>query len=233
MNQVLAAINSVTKPIHEIYVKAFNANKYAAGIGFSSAITLALFFVMVILISLGDTGMKEDTSVKLADIVMPDREIDTFMTEVEKPDKPEEQPEDIAQPELDLAPLTGIDVSIAKPKPNFKAGGSFFRDGEYIPLFKVVPIYPRRAQERGTMGYALVEFTITDTGSVENAQTIEGYCSSKRPDDPEVQFRPCSMFNSASARAALKLKYKPKIVDGKAVRVDDVPHKFTFILEED
>ena len=231
MNQVLAAINSVTKPIHEIYVKAFNANKYAAGIGFSSAITLALFFVMVILISLGDTGMKEDTSVKLADIVMPDREIDTFMTEVEKPDKPEEQPEDIAQPELDLAPLTGIDVSIAKPKPNFKAGGSFFRDGEYIPLFKVVPIYPRRAQERGTMGYALVEFTITDTGSVENAQTIEGYCSSKRPDDPEVQFRPCSMFNSASARAALKLKYKPKIVDGRAVPVDGVLHRFTYILD--
>ena len=232
MNQVLAAINSVTKPIHEIYVKAFNANKYAAGIGFSSAITLALFFVMVILISLGDTGMKEDTSVKLADIVMPDREIDTFMTEVEKPDKPEEQPEDIAQPELDLAPLTGIDVSIAKPKPNFKAGGSFFRDGEYIPLFKVVPIYPRRAQERGTMGYALVEFTITDTGSVENAQTIEGYCSSKRPDDPDVQFRPCSMFNSASARAALKLKYKPKIVDGKAVPVDGVLHRFTYILDD-
>ena len=232
MNQVLAAINSVTKPIHEIYVKAFNANKYAAGIGFSSAITLALFFVMVILISLGDTGMKEVTSVKLADIVMPDREIDTFMTEVEKPDKPEEQPEDIAQPELDLAPLTGIDVSIAKPKPNFKAGGSFFRDGEYIPLFKVVPIYPRRAQERGTMGYALVEFTITDTGSVENAQTIEGYCSSKRPDDPEVQFRPCSMFNSASARAALKLKYKPKIVDGRAVPVDGVLHRFTYILDE-
>ena len=137
MNQVLAAINSVTKPIHEIYVKAFNANKYAAGIGFSSAITLALFFVMVILISLGDTGMKEDTSVKLADIVMPDREIDTFMTEVEKPDKPEEQPEDIAQPELDLAPLTGIDVSIAKPKPNFKAGGSFFRDGEYLSLIHI------------------------------------------------------------------------------------------------
>ena len=232
MNQVLAAINSVTKPIHKIYVKAFNANKYAAGIGFSSAITLALFFVMVILISLGDTGMKEDTSVKLADVVMPDREIDTFMTEVEKPDKPEEQPEDIAQPELDLAPLTGIDVSIAKPKPNFKAGGSFFRDGEYIPLFKVVPIYPRRAQERGTMGYALVEFTITDTGSVENAQTIEGYCSSKRPDDPEVQFRPCSMFNSASARAALKLKYKPKIVDGRAVPVDGVLHRFTYILDD-
>ena len=232
MDQVLSALNSVTKPIHEMYVKAFNANKYAAGIGFSSLITIALFFIMVILIALGDSGIKEDTSVKLTDIVMPEREIDTFMSELDKPDKPDEQPEDIAQPELDLQPLTGLDVSIAKPKPNFKAGGSFFRDGEYIPLFKVVPIYPRRAQERGTMGYALVSFTITETGSVENAVPVEGYCSSKSPEDPAVEFRPCSMFNSASARAALKLKYKPKIVDGKAVPVDDVLHRFTYILDE-
>ena len=232
MDQVLSALNSIIKPLHELYIKAFNANKYAAGIGFSSLITVGLFFVMVILIALGDSGIKDDTSVKLTDIVMPEREIDTFMSEVDKPDKPDEQPEDIAQPELDLQPLTGIDVSVAKPKPNFKAGGSFFRDGEYIPLFKVVPIYPRRAQERGTMGYALVSFTITETGSVENAVPVEGYCSSKSPEDPNVEFRPCSMFNSASARAALKLKYKPKIVDGKAVPVDDVLHRFTYILDE-
>tara|TARA_B100000945_G_scaffold167413_1_gene134186 strand:- start:1170 stop:1871 length:702 start_codon:yes stop_codon:yes gene_type:complete len=232
MDQVLSALNSIVKPLHELYIKAFNANKYAAGIGFSSLITVGLFFVMVILIALGDSGIKDDTSVKLTDIVMPEREIDTFMSEVDKPDKPDEQPEDIAQPELDLQPLTGIDVSVAKPKPNFKAGGSFFRDGEYIPLFKVVPIYPRRAQERGTMGYALVSFTITETGSVENAVPVEGYCSSKSPEDPNVEFRPCSMFNSASARAALKLKYKPKIVDGKAVPVDDVLHRFTYILDE-
>ena len=100
MNQVFTVINSVMKPFHGLYVKAFNANRYAAGIGFSSLITLALFFVMVILISLGDSGLKEDTSVKLADVVMPEREIDTFMSEVDKPDKPEEQPEDIAQPEF-------------------------------------------------------------------------------------------------------------------------------------
>ena len=232
MDQVLSALNSIIKPLHELYIKAFNANKYAAGIGFSSLITVGLFFVMVILIALGDSGIKDDTSVKLTDIVMPEREIDTFMSEVDKPDKPDEQPEDIAQPELDLQPLTGLDVSVAKPKPNFKAGGSFFRDGEYIPLFKVVPIYPRRAQERGTMGYALVSFTITETGSVENAVPVEGYCASKSPEDPNVEFRPCSMFNSASARAALKLKYKPKIVDGKAVPVDDVLHRFTYILDE-
>jgi protein TonB len=162
---------------------------------------------------------------------MPERQIDTFMTEVDKPEQPEEQPEDIAQPDLDLQPLAGIDVSIAKPKANFTAGGSFFRDGEYIPLFKVQPIYPRRAQERGTQGYAIVAFTITDSGSVENAKSLEGYCGD--PQGPQEEMRPCTIFNSASARAALKLKYKPKIVDGKATSVEGVLHRFTFIMAQD
>ena len=231
MDQVVAAIKSVFNPIRSLYNQAFNANKYAAGVGLSVIITTGLFFVMVVLISLGDSGMKEDTSVKLADIVMPERQIDTFMTEVEKPEKPEEQPEDIAQPELDLQPLTGIDVSIAKPKANFKAGGSFFRDGEYIPLFKVQPIYPRRAQERGTEGFSIVSFTITESGTVEDAKAIEGYCGD--PEGPEEEMRPCTLFNSASARAALKLKYKPKIVDGRATPVEGVLHRFTFIMADE
>jgi protein TonB len=231
MDQVVTAIKSVFNPIRSLYNQAFNANKYAAGVGLSVIITTGLFFVMVVLISLGDSGMKEDTSVKLADIVMPERQIDTFMTEVEKPEKPEEQPEDIAQPELDLQPLTGIDVSIAKPKANFKAGGSFFRDGEYIPLFKVQPIYPRRAQERGTEGFSIVSFTITESGTVEDAKAIEGFCGD--PEGPEEEMRPCTLFNSASARAALKLKYKPKIVDGKATSVEGVLHRFTFIMADE
>ena len=231
MDQLSTVIKSVLKPIQSLYNQAFNANKYAAGIGLSLLITTALFFIMVILISLGDSGMKEDTSVKLADIVMPEREIDTFLSEVDKPEKPEEQPEDIAQPELDLQPLTGVDVSIPKPKANFSAGGSFFRDGEYIPLFKVQPIYPRRAQERGTEGFAIVSFTITESGTVENASALEGYCGD--PEGPEEEMRPCSIFNSASSRAALKLKYKPKIVDGKATSVDGVLHRFTFIMADD
>ena len=230
MNQVSALLKKIFGPLKALYNKAFDANKYAAGIGLSVLITSGLFFIMVILISLGDSGMKEDKSIKLADVVMPERQIDTFTTEVDKPEKPEEQPEDIAQPELDLQPLTGIDVSMAKPKANFKASGNFFRDGEYIPLFKVQPIYPRRALERGTMGYAITSFTITESGTVENAVALEGYCGN--PEDPNVVFRECSIFNSASIRASLKLKYKPKIVDGKATSVDNVLHRFTFKLDE-
>ena len=223
-------ITKVLAPLLVLFNKAFNYNKYLAGSGFAALITLGLFFLMVALISLGDDSIPTDNSRKLGDVIMPERDIDTLFDNVDKPEEPDQQPEDIAQPELDLAPLAGVDVSLPKPKANFAGGGSFFRDGEYIPLFKVTPIYPRRAQERGIMGYAVVAFTITETGTVENAVPLEGMCGD--PTNPETVYRQCSIFNSAASRAALKLKYKPKIVDGKAVRVDDVPHKFTFILEE-
>ena len=52
MDQVTTAIKSALKPIQALYNKAFDANKYVAGIGLSVLITTALFFVMVILISL-------------------------------------------------------------------------------------------------------------------------------------------------------------------------------------
>ena len=78
MNQVRALLNKIFSPLKALYNKAFDANKYAAGIGLSVLITSGLFFIMVILISLGDSGMKEDKSIKLADVVMPERQIDTF-----------------------------------------------------------------------------------------------------------------------------------------------------------
>ena len=226
----MQAVLNIFRPVLLYVERAVEFNKYLAGAGLALFITVALFFLMVALISLGDTGIKTDNARKLADVIMPDRDIDTLYDDFEKPEEPDQQPEDIAQPELDLAPIDGVDVAIPKPKTNFAAGGGFFRDGEYIPLFKVTPIYPRRAQERGIQGYSIVAFTSTETGTVEDVVPLEGFCGD--PTDPATEYRKCSIFNSAASRAALKLKYKPKIVDGNAVKVYDVPHKFTFILED-
>ena len=96
---------------------------------------------------------------------------------------------------------------------------------------EVTPVYPRRAKERGTQGYSLVKFTITEIGTVEDVIVVEGYCGD--PTNPETVFRPCSMFNSSSSRAALKLKYKTKVVNGKAVSTEDVLHRFTFVMAND
>ncbi|MDA9611245.1 energy transducer TonB [Gammaproteobacteria bacterium] len=96
---------------------------------------------------------------------------------------------------------------------------------------EVTPIYPRRAKERGTQGYSLVKFTISESGTVEDVIVVEGYCGD--PTNPETVFRPCSIFNSSSSRAALKLKYKSKVVNGKAVSTEDVLHRFTFVMADD
>ena len=82
-------VSNLILPIKAAYIRLFEINKYFAVFVLSVSTTVFLFVLMVTLISLGDSGLKEDKSVKLADIVMPEREIDTFMDEVDKPDEPE------------------------------------------------------------------------------------------------------------------------------------------------
>ena len=72
-------------------------------------------------------------------------------------------------------------------------------------------------------------FTITESGTIEDPYIIEGKCRSSNNRDGA--YNNCTMFNSSTLRAALKLKYKPTVRDGKTVAVEDVPHKYTFELE--
>ena len=184
---------------------------------------------MVLLVSTGDQGDVVKGR-KIGDVIMPDREIETIMNEeVEPPEEPEVAPPDIAPPQLDVTPIA-VSASKAAPEINFNQGsGALFRDGDYIPLFKVQPIYPRRAQERGIEGYVIVAFTITESGTIEDPYIVEGKCRSTNNRDGG--YNNCTMFNSSTLRAALKLKYKPTVRDGKTVAVEDVPHKYTFELE--
>ena len=98
------------------------------------------------------------------------------------------------------------------------------------PMFKVIPIYPRVAQREGIMGYTVVMFTITDNGTVKDPYVVKRFCSHESPEDPFAY--PCSLFDSASLKAAIKLKYKPKIVGGKAISVEGALYKFSYTLDK-
>ena len=87
-------------------------------------------------------------------------------------------------------------------------------DGEYLPIVKVAPVYPRRALSRGIEGYVIVEFTVTKQGTVKEPQVIKA--------EPE------SLFDRAAMDAALKFKYKPRVVNGEAVEVAGVQNKISF-----
>ena len=84
-----------------------------------------------------------------------------------------------------------------------------------IPVYVPQPQYPRRAQTRGKEGYAVISVIITSTGGVRDPVMIEEF--------PEGWG-----FGRAAVKAALKLKYNPRVVDGVSQEVTDVLYEFTF-----
>lgn len=88
-------------------------------------------------------------------------------------------------------------------------------DGEYLPIVKVAPVYPRRALLRGITGDCLVRYTVTTSGTVRDVEVMEDYC-----DDP--------LFYRPSVEAALRFKYKPRVIDGTPVEVREVYNRFQY-----
>lgn len=183
-------------------------------------VALGLFFLMQALID-REYQQEDIKNRKIADIVVPEREIDINVKETkpEKVEDPEEPPPEMEPMEVDfdtdlnvanIAPGASVDVSIS-------SSGMAAGDGEYLPIVKVAPIYPRRAQTRGITGYCIVEYTVTKSGSIRDP----------RPVDCE----PSGVFERASVKAAEKFKYKPRVVDGEPIEVAGVQNKFTYELE--
>jgi protein TonB len=184
-------------------------------------VAVGLFFVMQSLID-REYEQEEVKSRKIADIVQPNEEIEVNVKEVkpEKVEDPEEPPPEMQPLEFDmdmdvdvvnLAPTAKVNVSI-------NSSGMSSGDGEYLPIVKVAPIYPRRAQTRGITGYCIVEYVVTKTGSIRDPQPVD--C------------QPQGVFERASLKAAEKFKYKPRVVDGEPIEVAGVQNKFTYELEQ-
>lgn len=200
-----------------------NRNLIRLIIGGLLAIPVAggLFFIMQYLIASADPKIDTEKRTKLADIHMPEREIETNVEQKpEKVDDPEEPPPDLDTPDIDMdmdvdvinvAPQAQINVSIG-------TGGGLTNDGEYLPIVKVAPIYPRRAQTRGISGYCIVEYTVTASGAIR--------------DPVAVDCEPSGVFEKASVKASLKFKYKPRVIDGEPIEVPGVQNKFTYELEQ-
>lgn len=201
-----------------------NKLRLIIGAALAFVVTAALFVIMPTLIETADKTLDESTKTRIADIQMPERKIEEQLKEVkpDKPEDPEEPPPDLEQPEMDNPDINPEAVNMS-PRMQVELsglsgtglGGS---DGEYLPIVKVAPIYPRRAQSRGVEGYCVVEYTVTKSGAIRDPQPID--C------------QPSGYFESASVKAALKFKYKPRVVDGEPIDVVGVRNKFTYELEK-
>ena len=182
-------------------------------------ITFGLVFVMFKLIDSGNKDMDEEKAIKIPDFLHVERELteNVKKTEVEKPDEPETPPPDIPEDQIEFeVPDNAVSMAAPKVSTSLNASlGTFARDSDYIPVYVPQPQYPRRAQSRGKEGYAVIEVIITTTGGVRDPKLLE--------EDPEGW-----VFGRAAMKAALKLKYNPRVVDGVGQEVPGVLYKFTF-----
>lgn len=199
--------------------------RYGIGIFFAFGITLSLLVLMQTLIHQDEVDIAEGKTRKIDDVLMQDTEIETNLAE-RKPEKPEEQeepPPDVEQPELEDVSMDAESLNVAAPKvaagtismAGFGGGQS---DGEYLPIVKIQPQYPRRATSRGIEGQCTVEYTVTKLGTTRNPVAVD--CSPK------------GVFERASLKAALKFKYKPRVVDGEAIDVVGVQNRFIYKLDK-
>ena len=189
-------------------------------------ITLFLFWFMQYMIVTADRTLDESSRGSLVDFVRVQRDetVERKKRKPEKPPEPDAPPPQPPTPQMDnLDPSADkIAIQAAPVETDIEMTGGFslgVGEGDYLPIVKVAPIYPQRALSRGVEGHCVVEYTVTRQGTIRDPVVVENQCTS-------------SLFHRASVQAALKFKYKPRIMDGQAVEVPGVQNKFTFEITE-
>ncbi len=201
--------------------------RFVAAIVGGAVTAFALFWVMQALVSV--TGNLADAGKKLSiEFVRLKRDSSPELKKREKPQrqKPEQQP---PPPELNLSQNlnpsdavgeivpdidTGLELAEAT---NLAAAGGGDRDP--VPLVRVEPNYPPRAQQQKIEGYVIVRFTITPVGTTADVEVHRS--------------KPTYIFDREAIRAVRKWRYNPKMVDGAPVARPDLLIRLDFELPKE
>ena len=184
--------------------------------------TFALLWLMQFLITTGKDALTDASDFRMPDFirVRPEELVEQKDRKPPKPPEVEEKPPEMPPPDLDNLDPNAPKVNLGRVNINMDIGldgATFNVDGEYLPIVRVEPLYPRRAQSRGLEGFCDMEYTVTRTGEVIDAVALQ--CSS-------------SVFESASVKAVLKWKYKPRVVNGEPIDSSGVRTKLTYRFED-
>lgn len=186
----------------------------------SILVTLTLIAAMYALIKMKDPELSNKEAFKLPKFtyVAKNEEVQTITPKPTRPDEVQEQPD---VPETKIVPdrvdinsdlgLGAVKIGINRDLKGFNSN-----DGEYLPIFRAPPIFPRRALERGLCGWVELTYTVTSAGTTKDAIVIQSSSS---------------MFERNALKAALKYKYKPRQVGGKAVDVPGVAILISFKVD--
>lgn len=196
--------------------------KFPAIVFLAAFITLSLFYVMQLLIMTNDALPQAGARNRIGDITMPDFEL-VVNRVTPKPKEILEPPEipdvlrvnTVNQITVDYTPFQVATANTADIEDIEFIGPA---DGNAVPLARMEPVYPNQAALNGIEGFVIVEFDVSETGTVINPEILGA--------------QPSSVFNRAALRAIERWKYNPRIVNGKAVKMMGLRTRFSFSLQE-
>lgn len=183
-------------------------------------VTLGLIIAMYALIKMDEPELSKKESLKLPEFsfIPKNEDVETITAKPDRPDEVQEAPDipesDIVPDEVDID--ANLSLGAVKIGINTSTKGFNSNDGEYLPIFRAPPVYPRRAAERGLCGWVNLVYTVTAAGGTRDVVVTE---SSSR------------LFERAAIKAAEKYKYKPRQVGGKPVDVPNIPIRITFEMD--
>jgi protein TonB len=202
------------------------ALRFLISFGVASGVTFGLFYLMQSMIGV-EGKLDESAKPKVVDFVRVKRTEDVKKKDREPPKKEklddQPPPPDFQMDHTQSMDSGGIGIAAAVDTSMDLGGGGGFSmasaDGDAVPMVRVPPQYPERAQQRGIEGRVLVEFTISKSGSVKDAKVIA--------------YEPSQIFNKAAIKAILQWKYNPKIENGKPVEQKGIRISIPFKLGSD
>ena len=195
-------------------------------------VSVGLYWLLHLAIQGGAAALSKGAQLPTIDFVRLKKDSDLELRTRKKPPKPE-PPKQPPPPKLEVVtppPDAPPPMPFAMPKMNLPSqitggpflgayvGGDLSGYSELIPLVRIQPQYPRNAARDRIEGWVIMELVVNADGTVRSA----------RP----TQSQPRGVFETAAVQSILKWKFKPKVVDGKAVEQRAL-QKLEFKLEKD
>lgn len=208
-------------------------------------IAVALFLVMSQLIAGDNENVQRDSSaLNLNFIRLNLDDIENIRRRMAPPPPDPVQPPDAPPLIVDYTPtesleaFADIDTSPFSVELDFRSGigqgrftggvslGDLSEDGDLYAILQVTPIYPPAARLARQFGWVDLQYTVLTDGTVVDAVVIGSKVSN--PFDTVTARRPSqNLFNQAAIDAALRTRYKPRVVNGVPVPVR-VTQRFAF-----
>jgi periplasmic protein TonB len=206
--------------------------RYLRAFAYAALVTIALSWLMHLLIHGPGRKGEKGEALQAIDFIRLKKDSDITERERRKPPPPPPPKTPPPPPQMKVAteqqvqsptpfniPNLGLSPGIGGGPFLGAIGGGFGGgDSDIIPLVRISPQYPRQAALDRIEGSVTMEFIVNPDGTVRNVRIVAA--------------NPPGVFEQAAITAALKWKFKPKVVDGKPVQQKGV-QPMVFKLEDE